>query len=194
MSQTEIPHQRHQRADARANHEKLVAAARALFAEKGTSAPLEEVAERAGLGIGTLYRHFPTRDALVEAVYRNELERLRGAADELLASREPAAALRTWMDRFAEYVATKRGMADALRAVVASGSITRSETKDTLTAAIALLLDAGAAAGTVRGDVDAGDVLASLTGIFLASGAPHQDEQAERMLDLLMDGLRWRTT
>jgi AcrR family transcriptional regulator len=145
------------------------------------------------VGIGTLYRHFPTREALVEAVYRNELEQLRVSAEDLLASRRPDVALRTWMDRFADYVAAKRGMAEALRAVVASGVISSSETRDVLTAAIRSLLDAAVVAGTVRSDVRADDVLASLTGVFLAAGAPEQRDQAGRMLDLLMDGLRART-
>jgi AcrR family transcriptional regulator len=145
------------------------------------------------VGIGTLYRHFPTREALVEAVYRNELEQLRVSAEDLLTSRRPDVALRTWMDRFADYVAAKRGMAEALRAVVASGVISSSETRDVLTAAIRSLLDAAVVAGTVRSDVRADDVLASLTGVFLAAGAPEQRDQAGRMLDLLMDGLRART-
>jgi hypothetical protein len=97
------------------------------------------------------------------------------------------------MDRFADYVAAKRGMAEALRAVVASGAISSSETRDVLTAAIRSLLDAAVVAGTVRSDVRADDVLASLTGVFLAAGAPEQRDQAGRMLDLLMDGLRART-
>jgi AcrR family transcriptional regulator len=145
------------------------------------------------VGIGTLYRHFPTREALIEAVYRNDLARLRSAADELLALRDPDVALGTWMDRFADYVATKPGMAETLRAVVASGAITSAKTREGLTATIQSLLDAGAAAGTVRDDVKAQDVFASLTGIFLAAGAPDQREQAGRMLDLLMDGLSGRT-
>jgi hypothetical protein len=97
------------------------------------------------------------------------------------------------MDRFADYVAAKRGMAETLRAVVASKLVIPPETRDALTATIQSLLDAGAAAGTVRGDVNAQDVFASLTGIFLAASAPGQREQAGRMLDLLMDGLTART-
>lgn len=178
------------RADAQRNRHRLLAAALQAFSSGEDTITLEAIAKRAGVGIGTLYRHFPTRDALVEAVYRNELDRLRASANELLAFRDPDVALRTWMDCFADYVADKRGMADALRAAVASGAISASETRDSLTAAIKGLLNAGAAAGTVRGDVSAEDVLASLTGIFLASGAPHQREQAERMLNLLMDALR----
>lgn len=89
--------------------------------------PLEAIAREAGVGIGTLYRHFPTREALVEAVYRAELSRLCDSAGELLAARRPEDALRAWMDQFADYVATKRDMADALRAVIASGAITAAQ-------------------------------------------------------------------
>lgn len=177
------------RADARRNRQRLLVAALQAFSTGDEKVTLEAIAKSAGVGIGTLYRHFPTREALVEAVYRNELERLRASVDELLEFNDADVALRTWMDRFADYVRTKRGMADALRAVVASGAITASETRDTLTAAIEILLDAGALAGTTRGDVSAEDVLASLTGILLASGAPHQRQQAARMLALLMDAL-----
>jgi AcrR family transcriptional regulator len=181
------------RADGQRNRQRLLAAARQAFSSGDEAVTLEAIARHAGLGIGTLYRHFPTREALVEAVYRHELEQLRTNADELLASRDADLALRTWMDHFADYVAAKRGMAEALRAVVASGAISSSETRDTLTGAIGGLLDAGAAAGAVRDDINAEDVLATLTGVFLAAGAPGQRDQAARMLDLLMDGLRART-
>ncbi len=180
------------RADAARNRERLVAAALQAFSSGRENVTLEAIAKQAGVGIGTLYRHFPTREALVEAAYRNELEQLRASVDDLLASHEPDLALRTWMDRFADYVAAKRGMADALRAIVASGAIRSSDTRDTLTAAIRRLLDAGTAAGTIRNDVTAEDLLATLTGILLASGAPEDRAQAGRMLDLVMDGLRTR--
>jgi AcrR family transcriptional regulator len=182
---------RTERADAVRNRQRLLTVAlRAFSSGRDEKVTLEAIAKQAGVGIGTLYRHFPTREALVEAAYRDELEQLRARADELLASTEPDVALRLWMDRFADYVAAKRGMADALRAVVASGAIRSSDTRDTLTATIQKLLDAGARARTVRQDISAEDVLATLTGIFLASGAPEQREQAGRMLDLVMDGLR----
>jgi AcrR family transcriptional regulator len=181
------------RADGQRNRQRLLAAARQAFSSGDGAVTLEAIARHAGLGIGTLYRHFPTREALVEAVYRHELEQLRTSADELLASQDADVALRTWMDHFADYVAAKRGMAEALRAVVASGAVSSSETRDTLTGAIGGLLDAGAAAGAVRDDINAEDVLATLTGVSLAAGAPGQRDQAARMLDLLMDGLRART-
>ena len=177
------------RADARRNRERLLEVALRAFSS-GQDVTLESVARDAGVGIGTLYRHFPTREALVEAVYRGELARLRDTAAELLASRAPDAALRAWMDGFADYVTAKRGMAETLRAIASTGAISPAESQQTLTVTIKGLLDAGAAAGTLRGDVAAGDVLASITGIFLVTGTPGQREQAGRLLDLLMEGLR----
>lgn len=180
------------RSDAQRNRRRLLKAASRAFSSGGEGVGLEAIAKDAGVGIGTLYRHFPTREALVEAVYRNELARLRDSAGELLASEPPARALRAWMDGFADYVATKRGMAETLHAVYASGAMNLSETRAALMKTIQDLLDAGAAAGAVRDDVPAQDVFASLTGIFLATGAPSRRAQAGRMLDLLMDGLRAR--
>jgi len=177
------------RADAQRNRERLVEAARRAFASGEHKATLEGIARDAGVGIGTLYRHFPTREALVEAVYRAELARLCDSAAELLADLGPADALRAWMDRFAGYVAAKRDMADTLRVIVAAGAITTSQSRERLAASVQVLLDAGAAAGTLRGDVLAQDVVVSLVGIFLACG-PGQSEQAGRMMDLLMAGLR----
>ena len=183
------PGSRAKRADARRNRERLLEVALQAFSS-GEEVTLEAIARQAGVGIGTLYRHFPTRESLVEAVYRGELARLRDTAGVLLASRPPDAALRAWMDGFAAYVTAKRGMAETLRAIAATGAISSAETRQTLTATIKGLLDAGAAAGTLRDGVDAGDMFTALTGILLVAGAPGQREQAGRLLDLLMDGLR----
>ena len=180
------------RADAQRNRERLLAVAVRAFSEEGPDVTLESVARDAGVGIGTLYRHFPTREALVEAAYRNELGRLCDAAADLLRAAPPDEATRTWMDRFIAYMTTKRGMADALRAVIASGGDPFAQTRGRLLGAITALLAAGAAAGTIRGDVEPGDVLASLSGVSLAAGEPAQRDQARRMLDLLMDGLRYQ--
>jgi AcrR family transcriptional regulator len=176
------------RADAQRNRTRLLDAAAEAFAETD-GATLDSVAKRAGLGIGTLYRHFPTREALVEAVYRVELERLCDSAERLLDDRTPEAALREWMARYREFVATKRGMADALQRLAASGAVTRSETGPRLTAAIQTILDAGRAAGTLRGDVRAEDVTAALTGTLLVAGSADQQDQAGRLIGLLIDGL-----
>jgi AcrR family transcriptional regulator len=178
------------RADAQRNRDLLLAAAVEAFSRCGLEATLEGIAKNAGVGIGTLYRHFPTREALVEAAYRNELAVVCDAAPELLASMPPAEATRAWMDRFIDYMTRKLGMADALRAVIASGADPYAHSFELLTGAIEPLLTAGAAAGELRSDVPAGDVLISLSGVALAAGSNR--EQAGRLLDLLMDGLRYR--
>ena len=180
------------RADAQRNRDRLLAVAARAFSEDGPEVTLDSIAKDAGVGIGTLYRHFPTREALVEAAYRNELARVCDAADDLLAAMPPDQATRQWMDGFIHYMMTKRDMADALRAVVASGGDPFRESLRRLLRAITTLLEAGAAAGTIRADVRPGDVLASLSGVSLAAGEPAQRDQADRMLDLLMDGLRYQ--
>ena len=177
------------RADARRNRDRLLEIAVRAFSQDGPDVTLDAIAKEAGVGIGTLYRHFPTREALVDAAYRSELARLCDSVDDLLRDRPPDQALRTWMDSFTGYMSTKRGMSDALRAVIASGGDPFSESRTRLTTAVSTLLRAGAAAGLLRSDVAPEDVLASLSGVTLASTAP---EQASRLLDLLMDGLRPR--
>ena len=178
------------RADAQRNREKLLTAATAAFADHGTDVSLEQIAKRAGVGIGTLYRHFPTRDALVEAAYRTEVERLTGAAEALLAEHPPDVALAEWMERFVAYAVAKRGMKGALQSVVASRSDLFTNTKDDLLSAIGTLLDAGVAAGRIRADVDAEDVLRAMSAIWQINDEPGWQEQARTLLRLLMDGLR----
>jgi AcrR family transcriptional regulator len=180
------------RADAQRNRDRLLQSAVSAFSREGPNVTLDAIAKDAGVGIGTLYRHFPTREALVEAAYRNELARLCDAVADLLRTMPPDDATRAWMDRFVDYMTTKRGMADALRAVIASGGNPFAQSRDRLVGAITALLQAGAAAGTIRPDIEPADVLASLSGVSLAAGEPAQRDQARRMLDLLMDGLRYR--
>jgi AcrR family transcriptional regulator len=178
------------RADAQRNRERLLEAAVRAFSAEGPDVTLDAIAKEAGVGIGTLYRHFPTREALIEAAYRNELARLCDAAAQLHSSLPADAALREWMDRFLDYMRTKRGMADALRVVIASGADPFAQSRARMLAAITELIGAGAGAGAIRDDVQPEDVMASLSGISLAAGSPEQQQQAERLLDLLMDGLR----
>jgi AcrR family transcriptional regulator len=175
------------RADAHRNRERLLETATAAFAAAdGTTVSLEAIARDAGVGIGTLYRHFPSREALVEAVYRSELAEVSATAGELLQRHKPMIALRQWMDRYASFVAAKRGMAESLGAMFASGTVAPSDTRSSITGAVELLLRAGADDGSLRHDVLAEDVVSSLLGIFLTSGSP---EQAKRMLDLLSAGI-----
>ncbi len=180
------------RADARRNRDRLLGVAVRAFSQSGPDVTLDAIAKEAGVGIGTLYRHFPSREALIEAAYRNELARLCDAVPELLQAMPPDKAARTWMDRYIDYMTTKRGMADALRVVIASGRTPYAQSRDRLLTAIGSLLRAGAAAGLLRPDVEPADVLASLSGVSLTAGEPSQRAQAGRLLDLLMDGLRYR--
>ncbi|MEW2491536.1 helix-turn-helix domain-containing protein [Streptomyces sp. NPDC048411] len=182
------------RADARRNREKILSAAVRVFAEDGLDAHLERIAKEAGVGSGTLYRNFPTREVLIEAAYRSELTRLCEAAPGLLAALPPHEALRAWMGRFIDYANAKLGMAEALRAVVDSGVNPYAHSRELIMTALATLLNAAAATGTVRTDIDATDLFAALTGVALASGKPEQREQAERLLDLTLDGLRYGVT
>ena len=176
------------RADARRNRERLLDAALALFVEEGPDVALEAVARRAGVGIGTLYRHFPTREALVEAAYRSEVAHLCATAEELLRDRGPDAALAAFMDRFVDYAAAKRGMKPMLMAVAESGSDVFAATRDQIVGAVSRLVDAGVAAGAIRSDVDAEDVLRAMGVVWsLPAG---QEEQARRVLGIVMDGLR----
>jgi AcrR family transcriptional regulator len=180
---------RPKRADAQRNRERLLEVAVRAFSHDGADAPLDAIAKEAGVGIGTLYRHFPTRNALVEAAYRNELARLCDSTGELLESSRPDVALREWMGRFIDYMATKRGMADALRAVIASGGNPYEQTRARLLDAVSRLATACVAAGAIRDDVEPIDILTSLSGLSLAAVEPGQ---GDRLLDLLMDGLRHR--
>ncbi|MEU8709205.1 TetR/AcrR family transcriptional regulator [Streptomyces sp. NPDC048565] len=190
MSPNESDPPRARVAEARRNRRKLIAVATRAFASGERRVPLDAIAREAGVGIGTLYRHFPTREALVEAVYRDRTERLRTGAEELLAAHPPARALRLWMDLFAEWAVTKHGMIETLRAVVASGKLEYGRMREELVEVVRMLLDAGVAAGDIRADADASDVGATLAGILAVAGAPEQRDQAARMLDLLRDGLR----
>lgn len=175
------------RADAHRNRVLLLAAATAAFAASdGTAVSLEAIARDAGVGIGTLYRHFPNREALVEAVFCTELAEVAACAGAMLEEHPPAVALRRWMDRYAGFVAAKRGMAESLRAMFAAGVVTPSQTRAGVLGAVETLLGAGAADGSLRADVEADDVVSSLIGIFLTSTST---EQAGRMLDLLVDGI-----
>jgi AcrR family transcriptional regulator len=175
-----------ERSDARRNRERLLEVAAAAFARDDGPVSLEAIARGAGVGIGTLYRHFQTREALIEAVYRAELAEVSAFAAELLIDRPPTKALRDWMDRYVEFVAAKRGMAESLRAMFDSGAVEPSDTRESIVAAVRLLLDAGSADGSLRADVAPDDVVTSLLGIMLASGSR---EQSNRMFDLLLDGL-----
>ncbi|WP_026924785.1 TetR/AcrR family transcriptional regulator [Glycomyces arizonensis] len=179
-------------AEARRNRQRLIQVATRAFATAEGTVPLESIAKDAGVGIGTLYRHFPKREDLVEAVYLDQMERLRTSAEELLAEHRPAEALRLWTSSFLDWVATKHSMIDTVRAVVASGRLDYGGMREQLIAVVSRFLEAGATAGDLRTDVDAADVAATLAGVLTVAGAPEQRPQAERMLGIIVDGLRSR--
>jgi AcrR family transcriptional regulator len=168
----------------------VLAAATRLFASSATPEPsMRAIANEAGVGIATLYRHFPTRESLVDAVYQDQVARLTSGAHDLLARHDPATALRRWMDLFGDWIATKRGMLETLLAMVETGEIAHAQTRDELLGAIDEMLRAGRASGDLRDDVAADDVAAALIGIFTVAG-PGRDELGRRLLDLLLDGMR----
>jgi AcrR family transcriptional regulator len=183
---------RARRADASRNRETVLAAATRAFASSDTEPSMRAIAREAGVGIATLYRHFPTREALVDAVYHDQVERLTLGARELLEQLPPAEAIRRWMDLFGDWLVTKHGMIDTLLAMIESGEIALAQTRTELLDVITAILDAGTAAGDLRADISAEDIAASLIGIFTVAGKPGQRAQANRLLDLLMDGLRPR--
>ncbi|SFE45211.1 transcriptional regulator, TetR family [Actinacidiphila alni] len=180
------------RADAARNRDQLLTVATRVFASADADAEpsMRAIAREAGVGIATLYRHFPSRESLVDAVYRGQVVRLTAGARELLGDLPPAAAMRRWMDLFGDWIATKNGMLDTLLAMIESGEIAHARTRTELLAAITTILDAGRAAGDLRSDVLAEDIAASLIGIYTVMPRPEREAQAARLLDLLMDGLR----
>jgi AcrR family transcriptional regulator len=180
------------RADARRNYERLLGAAVAAFAERGADdVSLEEIARRAGLGIGTLYRHFPTRQALLEAVYRDQVEALRARADELLASGPPAEALAAWLRALAAFSATKHNLTSALLATLGKDSDLLSACSKVIVEAADALLERAKQAGAVRQDIAAKDLMRLVHGINIATQHVSSDPgQADRLFGLVLDGLR----
>jgi AcrR family transcriptional regulator len=178
------------RADAQRNRDGLLEAAKAVFAEVGPEANLDEIARRAGLGIGTLYRHFPTREAVVEAVYRREVQQLADAAPRLIETLPPAEALRAWMRLFIDYIAAKKVIAPALKSLVGGGSTLYADSGARINEAMALLVERARASGDVRPNTDSADLLRALIGFAYVNAAPDWEASARRLIDLLIDGLR----
>jgi AcrR family transcriptional regulator len=186
------------RADAARKREQVVAAAvgeladLAKAARKGepTRLSLDQVAARAGVGIATLYRHFPTREALLQAVYQQELTRLCDEAPELAAKGPADAGLLAWMGSYLDFIDSKRAMGDSLRTLVASGAITQSETRTRVATAISHFLTAGEKAGIFRPGIPPDDVVAAMLGAAVAAAPDEQHEQARRLLVLIINGLR----
>ena len=168
------------RADARRNYERLLAAAAGAFTERGADdVSLEEIARRAGVGIGTLYRHFPTRQALLEAVYRDQVEALGARAAELIQADSPAAALAEWVTALVTFGKAKRSLTTALL----------SSSRDVLRGATDELLERAQRAGVARTDVRGSDVMRLAHGVSMTADLGQDPDQAERMLALILDGL-----
>jgi AcrR family transcriptional regulator len=178
------------RADARRNRDRLLEVAKAAFTDAGADVSLDEIARRAGVGIGTLYRHFPSRDAIVEAVYRREVEQLADAATRLIASLPAGEALRQWMRLFVDYVATKRVIAPALKSMVGGASELYAASGARITEAMALMVNRARAAGDIRADADPADLLRALAGFTHFNAGPDWEASARRLIDILVDGLR----
>ncbi|WP_431921406.1 TetR/AcrR family transcriptional regulator [Amycolatopsis tucumanensis] len=176
------------RADARRNYERILVTAREAFREHGPDAPLDDIARRASVGAGTLYRHFPTRETLIEAVYRDDIETLSSAAHRLLEEHEPGEALELWMREQVAFVLHKRGLAATLKAAMDRDSETFAACKTLINDAATVLLSRAQESGAIRDDVRPRDLL--LLGHGVGVAAEGSDETAERLLTVLLDGLR----
>jgi len=177
------------RADARRNYERIVATAREVFLAQGIDAPLDDIAKRAEVGPGTLYRHFPSRDTLIEAVYREEIEELSDSAYEFAKELPPEEALHAWMRRQVRFVVERAGLASALKAAIDEDSEVFGYCKEKLRAAVAVVLEPAQLAGLVRADIEPSDLLRLGHGI--GAGARYADEAGmARLLSVVLDGLR----
>jgi AcrR family transcriptional regulator len=177
------------RADAQRNRERVLEAAKTVFSTGGPGASLEAVAREAGVGIGTLYRHFPTREALFEAVYRREVDELADLALRLAKQEKPAEALRHWLRQNVEFVATKKGMSRALAVVLNTSSELVTYSFGRLTKAVKLLLDRAVAAGEIRDDVSAEDLLRALIGMCYLHDGPGWQANVLRLVEVFVDGM-----
>jgi AcrR family transcriptional regulator len=182
------------RADAVRNRERVLEAAKAVFSAGGPDASLEAVARTAGVGIGTLYRHFPTREALFEAVYRREVRQLADLAEQLKHKAKPVEALRQWMRSNVRFVATKKGMSAALALAAYKNSELYSYSFDQLTRAVGGLLDRAIASGEIRDDISPEDLLRALVGMCYMHDQPGWQSSVLRLVDVFIDGLRTPST
>jgi AcrR family transcriptional regulator len=178
------------RADSARNRQLLIDAAKAGFSGVGLDVSLEEIARRAGVGIGTLYRHFPTREAVVEAVYRREVEHLAEAVPLLLQASPAGEALHKWMHLFVDYIATKRIIAPSLATATARTPALYTTSLELITGAISTLVKRAIASGDVRKDIDPSDLLRAMVGVSYGNPDAGWEASARRLIDILMDGLR----
>ncbi len=178
------------RADAERNRERILAIAKQAFTRDGAAASLDDIARRSGVGNATLYRHFPTRDDLIEAVYRSEVEKLAGAEQRLAATMTPLEALRAWMLLFIDHVAGKMLILPAMN-TVAGGSVRLMEgSRSLIHAAFAGSVERAIASGDLRADTDPNDFVRALVGIFHTTSLPGWEPSARRLVDILIAGSR----
>ena len=182
--------QKKPRADAERNRNRLIEVAKAAFADIGPEVSLEEIARIAGVGIGTLYRHFPTRGAMLEAVYLHEVTQLAEAAARLLETKPPVEALRAWMELLIDYIATKRIIVAALNSLTGVTAELFASSRVLITSAVSLLVDRAIAAGDIRRDIDPMDLLYALVGFANANNGPGWEPSARRLIDILIAGLK----
>lgn len=178
------------RADAERNRGLLLATAKTVFAAKGSSASLDEIARIAGVGAGTLYRHFPNRDALVKAVYDNEIQQLVAAADRLAETLSPVEALREWLLLLFDYMTTKHAMLELLNTIAGGPADLHSTAMALINQAASKLIDGGAAIGDIRQDIDPKDPLLALVGVAKFDSGPDARKRAQRLVDILIAGMR----
>jgi AcrR family transcriptional regulator len=184
------PAQRKTRTDAQRNRERILAVAKAAFARSGANTSLDDVARQAGVGAGTLYRHFPTRDALLEAVYHTEVAKLAAAERELSEKFPPVEALRAWMLLFVDYIAEKHIIAPALNTFVGGPSKLYESSRAQVSGAIEALVKRAIKSGDVRKDLEPFDLLRALIGVSNVASAPDWKQSAKRLVDILILGSR----
>ncbi|WP_144147386.1 TetR/AcrR family transcriptional regulator [Paraburkholderia sp. BCC1884] len=183
------PKERKPRADALRNRERILEEAKTAFTREGGDISLEELARQAGVGVGTLYRHFPTRDALLESVYRAEVEKLAEEARQLSGS-PPLDALRSWMMLFVDYIATKKIIAPALNSIVGGPTKLFESSGAQIKDAIQSLVSRAVASGDIRADIDPLDLLRALVGVSNVASAPDWQQSAKRLVEILLLGSR----
>jgi len=184
------PAQRKARTDAVRNRERILEVAKGAFTRHGVDASLDDIAKQAGVGAGTLYRHFPTRDALVEAVYRNEVEKLAAAAHGFAAAMSPIEALRAWLLLFVDYMAAKHIIAPALNSVAGGPSRLYEGSRGLVQGAIDDLVKRAKKSGDVRRDIDASDLLRAVIGVSYVGAGSDWQQSARRLVDILIAGSR----
>jgi AcrR family transcriptional regulator len=184
------PPRRKSRADAQRNRERILEVAKATFARRGGDATLDDIAKQAGVGPGTLYRHFPTREALIEAVYRAEVEKLAAAQQKLALEMPPIEALRAWMLLFVDYIAAKRIIAPALNTILGGPLKMYEASRGQIVGAIDALVRRAVQSGDIRKDLEPFDLLRALVGVSNVASGPDWQQSAKRLVDILIVGSR----